>query len=116
MAVPLELMPLDGEPVRFSHEEVKQCGVLVRSGAEEPGERVPVALQRDDLLAWQRGLSSDSTPTLDIVAALKVWIQPLSEDLRLLCSPLLHLRTARECQTSQLRMVARLAKLSLVVL
>ena len=75
MAVPLALVPLDGEPVGFTVEEVNKCGVLMRSGVEEPGERVPVALQRGDLLAWQRGLSSDSTPALDIVAALKVWIK-----------------------------------------
>ena len=75
MAVPLALVPLDGEPVGFTVEEVSKCGVLVRSGSEETGERVPIALQREDLLAWQRGLSSDSTPSLDIVAALKVCIQ-----------------------------------------
>ena len=75
MAVPLALVPLDGEPVAFTVEEVSKCGVLVRSGVEEPCERVPVALHRDDLLAWQRGLSSDSTPALDIVAALKVCFQ-----------------------------------------
>lgn len=72
MAVPLALVPVDGESVLFSAHQVGKCGILRGLGASQPGERVRVPLEREALLAWQRGLTKPSTPADDILGAIRV--------------------------------------------
>lgn len=71
MALPLSLVPLDGDAVDLTANEVYHCGVLMRAGASEPGQRVPVGVEKEALLAWKRGLT-DSTPASDVFAGMKV--------------------------------------------
>lgn len=72
MTVPIALVPLDGDDVPFTADQVGKCAVLRQATFTEVGERLPVPLHRDALLAWQRGLRGSHTPALDVLAAIRV--------------------------------------------